>query len=702
MKQTKQTMTRRTLAVLLVLTLLLSVVALLPGTAVAASTITVTVGQMPTTMVTGAETSVDIPHTYTYSDDYFAAPSTTYNNALAQATLGLEWSAWGASATFTPYNTAPVAADQAANLLDYYNQTGFTNIELFDYDKSQLDERDRTAFSIAQKTLPDGTILLAVPVRGGNYGAEWVSNGNLGTGVNHQGFDAASDLVVDAVKARVATLGGADVKLWLTGFSRGAATANLVAAKLDDWGGVAHDHLFAYTFATPLNTTNANAKTAAYNNIFNIVNPVDLVPILPLGSWGFTRFGVDKFLQFVSTAEADYAALNARYAAQFAGLYTGTFPAHIATWEQFVSIYDVSYLLGKLVPTQGDFDAKLQGIAKNILRKFADGTLTQVGDWEEFFTALFGAENAAVWTKTKNIFQVGAALISPLWDLHSQVDLATFVLSAGTVLAGSVQKPSTNDVLQWLDALYVVGGTDIFEFSAFINNFVTAHTPESYYTLLGRGGGAEDSVFGSGQIKNVRVDGAAAATLSAPNGDANIADLPTATSGARKYYYLPAAKDFALDVTADGSGFITLHIDTMDTLSVKTRQSAFYDIATASGQRFTAAIPADAGAYTLTSGAQTRTATYDSLTVPPGHVHSFGAWVVSRPSQGGEYGEEYRTCADCGKREVLPFLVFADDGSTPTSILGKMRVFFARIIDWLKWFFTGGIFKFGGWIKAFA
>jgi hypothetical protein len=689
---------KRLLAVLLA-ALLVPAAALLPLTASAATTTLQITGLSNADMVVGATEAGTVTQDYSYSDDFFSSDSNIYNNELALLSLGMEWSSWGLAASTS---TSPSVQVNAANLIKFYADAGFADAEYFDYDKSLLDERDRTAFSIAEKTLADGSVLLAVPIRGGNYGGEWVSNSNIGTGLNHAGFNAAADIVVQKVQERVAAIGAGRVKLWLTGFSRAAATANLAAAKLVDWanstGTLARTDIFAYTFATPLNTTDANARDAGYDNIFNIVNPVDIVPIVPLGSWGFSRYGVDKYLQFLSANEADYAALNASFASLFEGKYTGEFPSHLATWEQFIAIYDVAYLAGQLVPTRADYNSKLQSYAANALHKFVDGTIFDLSDYKGLFLAIFGQEQNGFWNVTHTTVSAAATLLSPLWDISSQVDLASFVFCAGSLLLGSVTAPTVDDVFAWLDSLYLVGGTNIFAFADFKNNFIVAHTPESYYTLLKRGGGAEGAVFGSGTIKNIRLDGASSAKLIDGGGnvvaqiDGNTVTsnpLPAYNSNARKYFYLPAESSYTLEFTTDTTGKLSLSIDTLDATAYKTRQAAYYDVATASSKLWSAAIPAGAASYTLGDGSTSLSPSYDSQNVAAGHVHSYGAWIISRQSTGGELGEEYRSCSGCGKREYRSFLV----DPTPTTIWGKIEAFFKRIWDWLVWFFTGGMFK---------
>ena len=86
---------------------------------------------------------------------------------------------------------------------------------------------------------------------------------------------------------------GAEVSVLLVGHSRGGAIANLVAAELDDLGARAGDAapfgpVYAYTFAAPATTLASDARSERYSNIFNIANPSDIMPYLPLSASGDT------------------------------------------------------------------------------------------------------------------------------------------------------------------------------------------------------------------------------------------------------------------------------------------------------------------------------------------------------------------------------------------------------------------------------
>ena len=129
----------------------------------------------------------------------------------------------------------------------------------------------------------------------------------------HEGwYNAANKLIQFVTDFVINNNVTGKVKLWITGFSRGGATANLAAGLIDnklDKGekifsnnvDITREDVYAYTFEAPQGA-NVNSKTvkkpkdSLYNNIFNIVNPLDIVPKLAMKEYGFTRFGIDKFV----------------------------------------------------------------------------------------------------------------------------------------------------------------------------------------------------------------------------------------------------------------------------------------------------------------------------------------------------------------------------------------------------------------------
>ena len=134
--------------------------------------------------------------------------------------------------------------------------------------------------------------MIPVIVRGGGYESEWAGNFNVyGSQTHHEGFRIASETVYSELKdyIRNSHITG-KVNFWLTGYSRAGATANLVAAYIDDdiSSSLCRQYniefnkrnVYAYTFEAPRNTKDQNTQYDKYGNIYNIINPVDLVPLV--------------------------------------------------------------------------------------------------------------------------------------------------------------------------------------------------------------------------------------------------------------------------------------------------------------------------------------------------------------------------------------------------------------------------------------
>ena len=288
-------------------------------------------------------TKIDDHYLY-YSDDYFSAPSTYYNPHLATLSIMM------AKYSMNPgdpddINDLEWYLRQSDRVCAFYHAIDFTSHNIWIND----DYKARTTFDsigivVASKQVGDCTVI-ASTVRSGGYFNEWENNILLGTGENsdmmHEGWYNAANKVIDYIgkyiKGEHIT---GKVKLWISGYSRGGATMNLTAGLLDNkirndgsdnvFEGVTleRDDLYAYTFEAPQganynSTTVAPPKDALYNNMFNIVNPNDLVTKVAMGPFGFTRFGVDKYIttQFFDydNFETNRNSVKALYAAEFPG-----------------------------------------------------------------------------------------------------------------------------------------------------------------------------------------------------------------------------------------------------------------------------------------------------------------------------------------------------------------------------------------------
>ena len=185
--------------------------------------------------------------------------------------------------------------------------------------------RDRVGYTIASRQceIPGEDFQIVMVVVRGTFGRdEWISNVNVANswGDNpdpdpeampryHEGFSKAADSVLEALADYVASnrIDLAKAKILLTGHSRGAAVANIIAARLDTaeeegkgpFAAVRPSNVFAYTFASPgvsIRPTEG-MKDPKYGNIFNVINPEDIVPCVPFDFWGSQRFGHDLYLR---------------------------------------------------------------------------------------------------------------------------------------------------------------------------------------------------------------------------------------------------------------------------------------------------------------------------------------------------------------------------------------------------------------------
>ena len=269
-----------------------------------------------TSMATGAET---VSTEVAWDDEWFFQDPTVYNHELATTCAVLSAVANSESAYYQAGSGSPAYMEAALAEL------GFEDVSTasYQYRSEILDEvidfldgtDDVVAYSVATKrvTSSDGAekTLYLVSVRG-SYGSEWLSDANMGDAadyemdaIDHEGFMRAANEIVEDLAARITeeagTGGTDDIALLFCGHSRGAATANLAASYADDMTQGLRalaplSSIYCYTFATPEVTLVEGTDDALYDNIFNVLNPSDMVPRLPLASWGYSRYGRDLWL----------------------------------------------------------------------------------------------------------------------------------------------------------------------------------------------------------------------------------------------------------------------------------------------------------------------------------------------------------------------------------------------------------------------
>lgn len=223
---------------------------------------------------------------YYYSDGYFAddALSTT-NQHLYTTSIHLAVAAFNSN-YYGDYSNGPKRA------LDFLSKNGFGNTQA---NSDYYIQPTASTIGVAAgfKYVKEGDYyIVAASIRGGDYESEWMSNLTLGTSDNASGFQAAADKVAngflyDYVENNETLKNAKDkIKVWITGFSRGAAVANLSAKILSDRFG--SNDVFAYCFATPQGAT---TNSSAYDNIRNVVYDDDVVPKLAPSYMNFVRYG---------------------------------------------------------------------------------------------------------------------------------------------------------------------------------------------------------------------------------------------------------------------------------------------------------------------------------------------------------------------------------------------------------------------------
>ena len=226
-----------------------------------------------------------------YADTWLLAPPNEFNPKLMQASFVLAASAFRD-------NTRDLE-QRDFNILNFFSRAGFTEPRTDDYDRMTSIETIGSA--IAHKKVGDVT-LIAAAMSGNNYSNEWLSNFTVSDEQRAQGFNDAAGRVFERIRAYISeyALEG-ELRLWITGYSRAAAVANITAADATDSGLFAA--VYGYTIGTPRTTKDEDA--GRFDNIFNVINPFDPVPLMPFPEWGYRRYGIDLYLPAMET-DSDY------------------------------------------------------------------------------------------------------------------------------------------------------------------------------------------------------------------------------------------------------------------------------------------------------------------------------------------------------------------------------------------------------------
>ena len=261
---------------------------------------------------------------YDYDENWFFTPSTTYQHGLTKMSIR------GAVAGYGVMDD-PHSID--TNIKYLMAGTDKNSLEFTNYESSYPDPKTNTiGYAISSKNIKNSAgktaSLLMVTVRGGGYMDEWGGNFNLGTKDEHQGFNEAALQVRDGIKKYVEKYKDKlpyELKVWISGYSRGAATTNRVAKMLDDGAveGLTRDNIYAFCFECPQNTTKTQSyvESDKYKNIVSIVNSVDLVPKVAMSGFEFKSYGTVYQLPNIR-ALADYGIARAKMVKCYTDLIT--------------------------------------------------------------------------------------------------------------------------------------------------------------------------------------------------------------------------------------------------------------------------------------------------------------------------------------------------------------------------------------------
>ena len=227
----------------------------------------------------------EITNSCYYDDSYFEGDSDQFNLSLANMSLSMATAAFG-------NNKSPKYKRHYLHGKELLEEIGFTDVSWNSCYETKP-ERFTIGVMAAQKKIGNKT-MVAVAFRGSFYEAEWASNFVAGRDGEHFGFEKAKNDALEFINEYVKNIDG-DIGFWVTGYSRAAATANLVGAALDNQ--YDRDNIYVYTYETPRGTTfDTNPKQEKYGNIFNILNPSDVIQYVAPATLNFARYGVDLYL----------------------------------------------------------------------------------------------------------------------------------------------------------------------------------------------------------------------------------------------------------------------------------------------------------------------------------------------------------------------------------------------------------------------
>ena len=243
--------------------------------------------------------------TFKYSDCFFEDSPITYNSSMA--TTSTEFS-YATETYIDEENTSNPYHNSSKNVVSVLEQSGFSNLYIPN-DYKIKPTADTTGFVIGSKDVHlerGDESVVAIVIRSIGYEKEWISNLTVGPSGEASGFSTAATKVYNALKTYIDTnysteVANGKLNIWISGYSRGGAIANIVAKRIiDDYqdiSGSVHNRIYAYC-SEPAQGGDSTLvlDENKYYSIHNIVNPDDLVTyVIPQGM-DIRRYGVDHYI----------------------------------------------------------------------------------------------------------------------------------------------------------------------------------------------------------------------------------------------------------------------------------------------------------------------------------------------------------------------------------------------------------------------
>ena len=559
---------------------------------------------------------------YSYSDAFFEDTSYNYRQDLATMSLCLAMAAYGqyggdyiktAPGAGDPKRIAEIDANQRKdyNVRELLKSIGFKdkNIDTsLGYPNQPETHTIGAAIALKALSSHSNDMLLVVVLRGGGYEKEWGGNFFLDhPKEEHGGFRYAREAVLFAIDnyldSHANEIKGKKLRMWITGYSRGSAVANLLGAHyvrlaelsiegvFTRWDfQLLKENIFTYCFETPAVTTAADTVAALYKNIFCIVNPNDFVPKFAPGLWDYHRYGNTLYLPCAETTP-NYSDFEENMLAKWDALNKSEdafFLKEDYAIEKFKFTYARYSYRPYTLPMWLRIEKDLHFIVYKqsiFLDKFFSAVLVQdkfksafnytkkyQNDMVEIFTK-FGAEELR-WRDALN--DVGLLALNTV--IANNADFQTLLYNGEGILQGHYPELC----LAWMQSLS--DAPDLCK--QWLNNQGIDYSAGAKYRIVRINRPVDVAVYDSNNnlVASI-IDGE-------PQNITGISIFSTIDDSMQKSFYFPASAGYKIEITATDDCFVAYSVSEFDrNVGEVTRLVNYYEIETQLNETLTGVVP---------------------------------------------------------------------------------------------------------------